>query len=182
MERQQGRNGMGSVSPRAPLGPVPNNRCCDFDSSVPSSQSQPLPPHSSSSNSTETVGSARSGELQGKETTTSTDGGSSLFLVGDEEVDERDLGHRIAFLRWRGFDENLLQIMHDSVYDDDDESDPDARRKRCGIDGGHNDEGGSSSSSGSGECYVPCEAMDNDALAAPVAVAVVGADATTAVS
>lgn len=39
---------------------------------------------------------------------------------GEDGESKRDRSHRLAYMAWRGMDEELLRVMDESVYDDDD--------------------------------------------------------------
>lgn len=142
-QEQPGRNGMGNVRVSSPR-PVPETRVISNDPSDVAPA-----PHAPSSSLLESI-------EKGGGTSS-----ASLYLIEGEEIDDRELGHRMAFLSWRGYDEALLRVMHEIVYDDEDENvrdspedDFDFREADC------RDGGRSSSVAGGEESYVPCDPMD----------------------
>lgn len=119
------------------------------------------------------------GSVSASRRNSTTSCSDSLFSVEGEKVDEIELGHRISFLSSRGFDDCLLQMMHESVYDDDDLVDHSAASavalNRSNSPSGFDmeaEDGAVTDSSGGGVTdsedtsewgiYVPCEPMYGD--------------------
>lgn len=147
-----GRNGMGngcvaSHQSSPPLEPLPETpRSCSFAASPLTRPSPPSKP--------------------------AGDGGDAcsdrLSLVEQEDV-ARELGHRMAFLSWRGYDESFLRLMDEVVYEDADDEKNDThfpRDEHASVDFDARATGRVSSSSdgdvqeeeGNSEpCYVPCD-------------------------
>lgn len=176
-----GRGSSGS-SPRSPLAPVLGNnlddlldsstgmhssseRSNDSTSESPVAAPATIPVCSRSKPSSESCGRRTDSPSSVRHIPGMRAGDELLYLQGaDEVISDQDLWQRVSHLQARGFDSSVMRVMHEVMYDDDDDCCGDVAFS--GVDGTPHDSysrvfGDGGSSPGDDVVYVPCEPMDS---------------------